>query len=318
MEEIKEISQIEKKKKSTLGTRIKRYKYLYILMIPGVLWYIAFHLIPLYGIVIGFQDYTLASDSIFANTWVGFDNFKVLFQMPAFTKVLWNTIYMSLLKMVCGFVAPIILALMINAVRVKPYKKIVQTISYLPNFLSWVIVYSIMYVIFNEYTGVLSDVFQKFGWDYTDPMTSDKSIIAFLVLTAVWKGVGYSAIIYLASLSGIDPQLYEAAQVDGASRFKQLIHITIPGILPTCAIVLILSVGGILGGDFEQIYMFQGSNPAIIDKTENFATYIYKTGLKGFEYSMTTALGIFQSIVAAVLTVLTNKFAGKMGYEGIW
>lgn len=307
-----------KKKKTTLKTRIKRYKYLYILMIPGILWYIAFHLIPLYGIVIGFQNYTLASGSIFNNKWVGFDNFKWIFQSPDFLKVLWNTVYMSLLKMICGFVAPIALALMINAVTCKPYKKIVQTVSYLPNFLSWVIVYSIVYVIFNKYTGVLSQTFAKFGWEYNDPSTNHESIIAFLVISAVWKGVGYSAIIYLASLSGIDPQLYEAAQVDGASRWKQLLHITIPGILPTCAIVLILSVGGILGGDFEQVYLFQGSDQMIVDKTENFATYIYKIGLKGFEYSKTTALGIFQSVFGAILTVTTNKLADKMGYEGIW
>lgn len=307
-----------KGKSGQLLNRLKRYKYLYLLMIPGLLWYIAFHLIPLYGIVIGFQDYTLASGSIFNNKWVGLANFKWLFTAPDFTKVLWNTVYMSLLKLFFGFFAPIILALMINAVKCKPYKKVVQTISYLPNFLSWVIVFSVFYVIFNNYTGVLKQAFTSLGWQYTDPSTNDKTIIGFLVISSIWKGVGYSAIIYLASLSGIDPQLYEAAEVDGANRWNKLLHITVPGILPTCAIVLILNVGGILGGDFEQIYLFQGSNALIVDKTENFATYVYKIGLRGFEYSKTTALGIFQSLFGAILTIVTNKLAGKMGYEGIW
>ncbi|MBQ9481686.1 MAG: sugar ABC transporter permease [Clostridia bacterium] len=302
----------------TLWGRLKRHKYLYLLMIPGVLWYVLFHLIPLYGIVIGFQNYTLASESIFSNEWVGFDNFRYIFESPDFTQILWNTVYMSLLKMVFGFFAPIILALMINAVTTGWYKKIVQTVSYLPNFLSWVIVFSVVDVLFNNYTGVFKQIFTALGWDYTDPTTSESSIIAFLVISAVWKGVGYSAIIYLASLSGIDPQLYEAAKVDGASRWEQLLHITVPGILPTCAIVLILSVGGILGGDFEQIFLFQGDNVIIRDMTENFATYSYRVGLQGFQYSKTTALGIFQSVFGAILIVVTNKLAGKFGYEGIW
>ncbi len=310
---------VVKPKNKDFVSNLKRYKYLYLLMIPGIIWYIMFHLIPLYGIVIGFQDYTLASGSnIFNNEWVGFDNFIYLFESPDFSKVLWNTISMSLLKMVAGFIAPIILALMINAVTCKWYKKVVQTISYLPNFLSWVICFSVFNVMFNEYTGVFKQVFSTFGWDYSDPTTDENSIIAFLVLSAVWKGVGYSAIIYLASLSGIDPQLYEAARVDGATRWKQLLNITIPGILPTCAIVLILNVGGILGGDFEQIYLFQGSNPVIVDLTDNFATYSYRVGLTGFQYSKTTALGIFQSVFGAILIVTTNKLAGKFGYEGIW
>lgn len=308
----------EPRKNGTLGERLNRYKYLYLLMIPGILWYVLFHIVPFYGIVIGFQNYTLASKSIFNNEWVGFKNFEWLFASPDFFKVLWNTVYMSLLKLACGFVAPIILALMINAIRCKPYKNVVQTISYLPNFLSWVIVFSIVTVIFNNYTGVLKQLYSSLGWEYTDPSTNENTIIAFLVFSAVWKGVGYSAIIYLASLSGIDPQLYEAASIDGANRFSRLLNITLPGILPTCAIVLILNVGGILGGDFEQILLFQGGNILIADKTENFATYSYKIGLQGFQYSKTTALGIFQSLFGAILTIATNKLAGKLGYEGIW
>ncbi|MGN1099783.1 MAG: ABC transporter permease [Christensenellales bacterium] len=303
----------------TLRARLKRYKFLYLLMIPGALWFILFHIVPLYGIVMAFQDYSLASGSnIFNNEWVGFDNFVWLFSSPDFFKVLWNTVYMSLLKLVCGFFAPIILALMINAVQCAPYKKTVQTISYLPNFLSWVIVFSIFTVIFDNYIGILKQVSDMLGLGYDNPMTNEATVIGFLVLSAVWKGVGYSAIIYLAALSGIEPQLYEAARVDGASKWQQLRFITIPGIMPTCAIVLILNVGGILGGDFEQIFLIQGTNQAIIDKTENFATYSYKVGLRGFEYSKTTALGIFQSAFGAILTLTTNKLAGKLGYQGIW
>lgn len=308
-----------KDKEKTFAKNVKRYKYLYLLMIPGIVWYVLFHIIPLYGIVIAFQDYTLASGSnIFNNEWVGFDNFKYLFQTPDFARVLWNTVYMSLLKMVAGFVAPIILALMINAVTCKWYKKTVQTISYLPHFLSWIICFSVLHLIFNEYTGVFKQVCAAFNINYDDPMTNEKTIIGFIVLSSVWKGVGYSAIIYLAAISGIDPQLYEAARVDGATRWKQLRHITMPGILPTCAIVLILNVGGILGGEFEQIYILQGNNVLITEITENFATYSYRVGLQGYQYSKTTALGIFQSLFGAIMIVITNKFAGKLGYKGIW
>ena len=307
------------KKKSKFVSRLKRYRYLYLLMIPGFAWYLCFHIMPLYGIVIAFQDYTVSSTSIWGNEWVGWGNFEILFSSPDFLMVFRNTVWISFWKLVCGFFAPIVLALMINGLTCRPYKKVVQTISYLPNFLSWVIIFALSFILFNDYTGVFHNLFEALGLPYRDPTANVDTIIPFLVLSAVWKGVGMSSIIYLAALSGIDPQLYEAARVDGASKFRQLRSITIPSLLPICAIVLILNAGSLMSGDFEQVLLFQRTNnPLMVEKTEIFETYLYRTGIQNFRYSISAALGLFQSFFGSILILTVNFIAKKLGYDGIW
>ena len=287
------------------------------MMIPGLVWYFCFHLLPLFGLTMAFYDYKPAR-GFAGSEFVGFQNFQTLFTGPEFFTVLGNTLKISVLKLICGFPAPILLALSINTVQRKMFRKFTQTVSYLPNFLSWVIVFGISSVLFNEYSGVVENMFFLLGIPYTDWTLNPSTFILFIVISAVWKGMGMSSIVYLAALSGIDPQLYEAAQVDGASRFRQLWSITLPSLLPTCAIVLILSVGTLLGGDFEQLYLFQRGNPTLVNKSDIFETWIVRNGITNGKYSLSTALGLFQSFFGACLILITNWIAKKMGNVGVW
>lgn len=294
-----------------------RYRFLYILMIPGFVWYICFHIIPLYGLLMAFMDYQIPKGM--HSDWVGFYNFQVLFANPEFLRLMGNTLKISALKLFCGFPVPVILALSVNAVGNKTFKKIAQTVSYLPNFISWVVIFGLSHILFNEYSGVIANVWASLGIPYADPTKTASSFVAFLVISSIWKGMGMASIVYLAALSGIDVELYEAAKVDGASRFRQMLSITLPSIAPICAIVLTLNVGSLLGGDFEQIYLFQGSNQELVRISDIFDTWIYRNGLgPAGEYSMSTALNLFKSAFGAILILLTNAGAKELGYEGIW
>jgi len=216
---------------------------------------------------------------------------------------------------------PIVFALCLNEIHFTPFKKVVQTISYLPYFLSWVIIMGLCTVLFSEYTGVFKSICDLVGIGYTDPTQNPDTFVAFIVGSHVWKSLGWGSIIYLATISGIDQEIYEAARIDGAGRWKQLLHITLPEIAPTVAIMLILSVGSILGSDFEQIYLFQGGqlfNPMLVEVSETFDTWIYRHGIAMGSFSGPAAVGMFQSIFGALLIFSTNKVSKKLGYEGIW
>lgn len=298
-------------------TAIKRYKYLYFLMIPGILWYLIFHLWPLYGIVIAFQDYR-PMDGIAGSEWVGFQHFIDLFSSHSFMRILRNTVTISGLKLLAGFPAPIILALCINEIRTVKIRKFIQTASYLPNFVSWVILSGIVFSVFNDYYGILKRMTEFIGLEYIDITVNSDYFILFLVLSSVWKGMGMGSIIYLAAIAGIDSSLYEAARVDGANRWKQMVYITLPSLYPIMAIVFILSVGSLLSGDFEQIYLFAKDNASLIRVSDVFETYVYRNGVRAANFSFPTAVGVFQSFFAALLVLTTNKFAKKLGYGGIW
>ena len=302
-------------RRATLA-KFRGYKYLYLLMIPGALWFLCFHLLPLYGISIAFMDYSPKTG--FASEFVGLFNFRVLFSNDEFAHILWNTVKISFLKIIFGFPMPILLALSINAARVKWFRKIAQTISYLPNFISWMIVFTICIELFNSYTGVFAGLCKSLGIPYTDPTLSAGQLVGFLVFTSVWKSMGMGSIIYLAALSGIDQQLYEAASVDGANSFRKLCSITLPSIAPVMAVVLILNIGQLLGGDFEQIYLFQRTSDELVAVSEIFETYIYRNGIRAGNFSLPAAMGIFQSTFGAILIVVSNKVANRLGYEGIW
>lgn len=291
-------------------------------MIPGVLWFFFFHILPLYGIVIAFQDYSPFL-GVRGSEWVGLRHFRNLVSSRLFKNALVNTVWISFLKLLIGFPAPILLALALNEVAGRHwwhqgFKRTVQTFSYLPHFLSWVIVMGMAFGLFNPYFGALKNLFHAVGLSYVDVTKSPDHFIGFLVGAAVWKGAGWGSIIYLAALAGVDPQLYEAARIDGATRLQQLRHITIPSVLPTCAIVLILSVGGILREDFEQIYLFAGNNPELIRISEVFETFVYRNGIRAVDFSFPAAVGLFQSVFGAILILLTNAAAKRLGYEGIW
>ena len=311
-----------KEERAAISAKKRRHKYriLYLMLIPGAIWFLLFHILPLYGISIAFLDYDVLG-GIFKSRFVGLDNFRAFINSASFWNILKNTVLISLLKILFGFPLPIVLALMLNEIKCAPFKKAAQTISYLPYFLSWVIVMGISNVIFNNYTGVITTICNMFNISYTDPSTNPSTFVAFLVGAHVWKSIGWGSIIYLASLANVDQEIVEAAYVDGAGRWKRLIHITLPTIAPMIAIQLIMTMGGILGSDFEQIYLFTGGqryDPQLTAVAETFDTYIYRNGIAAGAFSGPAAMGIFQSIFGACLVLITNKISKRLGYEGIW
>ncbi|MDR1093981.1 MAG: ABC transporter permease subunit [Clostridiales bacterium] len=307
------------KTKAPLSRRILRAKYLYLMMLPAAVWYVCFHILPLYGIVAAFQDFKLTK-GFFGSEWVGLENFRVLFASDFFWNALRNTLLISTLKLAIGFPMPILLALAITNVQNKIFRRVTQTISYLPHFMSWVIVFAMSELLFDEYIGAVGGILRSIGIGYTANVSAQTdTIIPFLLISSMWKTVGRSSIVYLAALSGVDPELYEAAKIDGAGRARMCFAITLPTIAPICAIVLILAVGHILGEDFEQIYMFQRNNPALIEKTQVFETYVFRqiTSIVSKD-SLPTALGLFQSVVGAILILITNSISKKLGYGGLY
>ncbi len=307
----------KKKKGKSRWQTIKNYKYLYLLMVPGFLWLLVFHIAPIFGIVIAFQDYN-PMVGILKSEWVGLSNFKMLLSSSSFLRILGNTLKISAAKIFIGFPVPLILALLIYSCRNRYIKKIVQTFSYLPNFLSWVVVVGISFTLFNPYYGVFQNVFTALGIPYTDITTNTRTFISFIVGSSIWKGMGMQSIIYLAALSNMDMEMFEAATVDGANRRQKLWHITLPTIAPVCAVVLILAVGGLLTGDFEQIYLFAGENAQLRMVSDVFETFVYRNGIRAAQFSFPAAVGLFQSVFACILVLITNWLSKKFGYEGIW
>ena len=309
---------MNKDQRKSLWKKLSPYKYLYLMMIPGIVWLICFHLLPLYGIQIAFYDYKIAK-GLSESEFVGFRNFKVIFANPEFSRLLGNTLKISFLSLIFGFPLPIILALSVNTIRKSIFRKGFQTISYLPHFLSWVIVYGISNLLFSGFNGVFSNIFASLGIKYTDPTTNADTFIAWLIFQMCWKSMGWGSIIYLAALSGVDVELYEAARIDGASRTRQLFAITLPAIAPVCGVVMILNMGGLLGGHFDQIYQYlQGNNVDLVRIAETFDIWIFKTGINGGKYGISAALDIFRSLVGIILILTTNYFAKKLGHRGVW
>ncbi len=304
-------------KKRSTWKAIVQHKFLFLLMIPGFVWLLIFHIAPIFGIVIAFMDYN-PMVGITGSEWVGLQHFKDLLTTRSFLRILGNTLKISAAKIFIGFPVPLILALLIHGCKRKYFKKLIQTCSYLPNFLSWIVVVGISFVLFNPYYGVFRNLYSFLGLDYTDPTTNPDSFLSFIVGSSIWKGMGMQSIIYLAALTNMDTEMFEAATVDGANRFQQLWYITLPSIAPVCAIVLILAVGGLLSGDFEQIYLFAGQNAQLVNISEIFETFVYRNGIRAAEFSFPAAVGLFQSFFACLLVLLTNWLAKKLGYDGLW
>ncbi|MGN7165364.1 ABC transporter permease [Paenibacillus cellulositrophicus] len=309
---------VGKRRESRLAYNWKRYKknkYLFLLLAPVLLWYGIFHYAPMYGIQLAFKDFYIMK-GIWASPWVGVKHFHYMFAMsPDFWNIMRNTLVISFYHIVFGFPAPIILALLFNEIRFSLFKKIAQTISYLPHFLSWIVLGGILIMLLSPNTGVVNDLIKMLGFQ---PIyfLGDESYFRFtLVVSAIWKEVGWGMIIYLAALAGVDQQLYEAAVIDGANRWKQTLYITIPSILPVISILLILRVGGILDAGFDQILNLY--SPAVYGVSDILDTYVYRVGLQNGQYSLTTAVGLFKNVVALVLVLSTNFIVKKMGQEGV-
>lgn len=293
---------------------VVRDKWLYLLLLPGMLFMLIFRYIPIFGNVIAFMEYN--PYDMAGSTWVGFDQFIKLFQKPAFMKVFGNTLYISILKMVCGFPIPIILALMMNEMRNMKFKKASQTLLYLPHFISWVVMAGLIMSMLDPTTGLVTAILKFFTGKDLQVLTDKNLFVPMLIITDIYKGMGWGTIIYFAALSGVDPQLYEAAEIDGARKWKQLLHITLPSITPTIVIMLILNCNNIVNAGFDQIFMLYSA--LVYDVADIIDTYVYRIGIQKADYSFSTAAGMFKSVIALVMILIVNTVAKKTGNEGIW
>jgi putative aldouronate transport system permease protein len=287
----------------------------YSMIFPGVLFFIIFIYIPLLGSVIAFQDYNIFN-GVFHSKFVGLRHFENLFAYPEFYRLLKNTLLISIYQLVLGFPAPIILALLLNEVRKLWFKRVVQTVLYLPHFLSWVIVGGLFINLLSPRVGMVNELIQFFGGEPIFFVQEPGYFRSIIVGSGIWKEVGWGTIIYLAALAGINPDMYEAAEIDGASKWRQVFSITLPSILPTIAILFLLRIGSIMDTGFEQVYMFL--NPLVYDVGEVFDTYIFRVGLQGAQFSATTAIGMFKSIVGFILIVGANQLSKRATGNSIY
>lgn len=299
-----------REKNSALWKKIKQQRYLLLMVLPGMIWLLVFCYLPMYGCQIAFQNYRI-TDALGSSEWVGFKWFVKFFHDASFRQVMKNTFGISLLKLAFGFTAPVIFALMLNEIRNVRFKRVVQTLSYLPHFLSWVILGGIMITWLSD-TGVINLVLRALGIleEGVSFLTDPGYFWGISVISEIWKELGWGAIIYLAAISGIDPSLYEASEIDGANRLQRLWNITLPEISGTIAILFILQVGGIMGSNFDQIFVLHN---ALNDSSSNVIDmFVYKIGIGNGSYSYATAIGLFRSVVSLLLLVFANKVTGKL------
>jgi putative aldouronate transport system permease protein len=292
-----------------------KYRALYLISIPGILFFLLFKYVPLFGTVIAFQNYNLFT-GFKGSPWVGLAHFKRMFSHYDFLRILGNTLILGIYDMVFAFTAPIVLALLLNEVRLALYKKIVQTIIYAPHFLSWVIVSGIFVGVLSPSSGVVNTIIGWFGMEPIYFLGEDSYIRTILVSSGLWRDVGWGTIIYLAALAGINPDLYEAAEMDGASRWRQTLAITLPALLPVITILFLLKIGDFLDYGFERVFVFQ--NPLNLQNSEILDTYIYKAGLKQMQYSYATAIGLFKSVVGLTLLSIANFISKKATGESLY
>jgi len=305
---------VKKSKARQTLTIIRKDIWLYILLIPGLLHYIIFKYLPMWGILIAFKDYN-AYLGFLKSPWVGFKHFTDFFSNPDFTRLLSNTLLISLYNLVFGFPAPVIMALMLNEVRKEWYKRTIQTLVYIPHFISWVIIASLTYTLFNS-QGVINKYLLQMGREGIAFLTSESTFRSMIIGQTIWKETGFGTIIYLAALSGVDPQLYEAAIIDGANRFKQLWYITLPSIKSTVVTLLILRLGHILDSGFDQIFLM--SNSLNRKVSEVFDVYVYTIGITRGAFSYSTAVGLFKGIIGIILIYSSNWLAKKVGESGLF
>ncbi len=292
-----------------------RYKYLYLLLLPCVIFFIIFHYVPMYGVIIAFKDFSF-SKGILGSEWVGFENFEYLFGLSDFYTVFKNSIVLSAYNIILVFPVPIILAVLINEIKFKKLKRSIQTAIYLPHFISWAIIGGILVVFLSPSWGVVNQFLGDLGIDPIFFLGEEEYFKWVVVLSSIWKEAGWGTIIYLAAITGIDETLYEAASVDGAGKWKKLWHITLPGIKSTIVLTLILRLGRIMSNGFEQIFTLQ--NQQNLSVSEVFETYTYRVGVLGGRFSFGTTVGIFTSVIGLIFLIASNWAAKKMGEEGVW
>ena len=299
----------------SLWLRIRRNGGLYLLMIPAMIIFICFTYLPMYGIVIAFKNFKPAR-GILGSEWAGLRYFKKYFSSYMFSNTIRNTLVISIYTILVTFPLPILIALMCNQMYAKRFKKFFQVSTYLPHFISTVVMCGMIVLFLSPSSGVIPKLLGYIGVQTGDLMGKASAFSSIYVWTEAWQHVGWDSIMYIAALSAVDPQLYEAASIDGAKRFKQLLHITIPAIMPTVIIMLILNCNNILNAGFDQIFMLYSA--PVYDVADIIDTYVYRIGIKQTNYSFSTAAGMFKSVIALILIVSVNFAAKKSGNEGIW
>lgn len=303
-----------KSEKSFIKEYIK-YKYLILMLIPVLVYYAIFHYGTMYGIIIAFLDF-YPLKGVIGSDWVGLKHFKEVFEGVFFLQVLKNTVIISFYKLIFGFPAPIILCLIINEVRRTAFKRVVQSVTYLPHFFSWVVLSGIVIEMLSPSRGPINILFQSLGMDPVFFIADSNWFRGILVGSAIWKEVGWSSIIFLAAVTGIDPELYNVAELDGAGRLRKIWHVTLPSIMPVIVIMFIFATGGIINDDFDQV--FNLLNAKVMDVGDVISTYTYREGLVRMNYSYATAVGLFKNVVSFSLVVITNAIARKTSEYAIW
>lgn len=305
-------------KKQSFMIYLKRYWQLYALLLLPMIYLLVFKYFPMVYIQIAFKKYSIVESvwkmPLAANH--GFEYFIKAFKNRDFLYALRNTLVLNLLDLVIGFPAPILFALILNELVFKRFKKVVQTIAYMPHFLSWVIIYGLALQLFAPTNGLVNMVLSNLGFDTIPFLNEPKHWVATYIGLGVWQSFGWNSIIYLAAIAGINQELYEAASVDGAGRFRKMWHITLPGIKPTIVVLLVMNLGNILGSSFDRPFALQ--NNLVKDVANVISTFVYKNGIKGLQFSLTTAVGLFQSVVGVIFLLLANWISRKLGERGIW
>ena len=303
-----------KNKTETISEKIKhikRDKWLLVMVLPGLAIFIFFRYVPMFGLIAAFEDYKTYL-GFFRSHWVGFVNFTKFFSDPSFFQLLGNTLLLGVYKMLFVFTLPIIVALMLNEVRVTWFKRTIQTFIYIPHFISWVVVASLTVTLFASQDGTINNMLGT----HTNFLSNPSTFRAEIIIQQIWKETGWGTILYLAALTGIDPQLYEAAEIDGANRWGKMFHVTLPGIRGTIAILFILGMGNFLNTGFEQLLLML--NPLTRDVGEVYDTFVYEMGINNGQLSYSTAVGLFKSVASLILIVLSNKVTKKFGEDGLY
>lgn len=295
---------------------LKKNKYLYLFLLPCVVYFIVYRYLPMVGLVIAFKEFNFAK-GIWGGEWVGLKYFRFIFtEHKEFYSILRNTLLINLYKLIFGFPVPIIIALMINEVKNIKLKKLVQSSVYLPYFVSWVVFGGIIMQFLSPSTGIVNEIIRFFGGQPIFFMTEEKYFRSIVVISDIWKTAGWNTIIYLAAITSLDQNLYEAAYIDGANKFRQIWHITIPGISETMVVLLLLNIGTLLAVGFEQIYVLY--NPTVYSVGDVISTYVYRVGIGKGRFSLTTAIGLFQSVVGLVLISVSNFTVKKLFDKSLW
>jgi putative aldouronate transport system permease protein len=310
-----QLSVATRSRKNRVWAGIKRDKFLYLLALPGIVYFVLFKYVPMWGILISFQDYS-PYQGLIESKWVGLEHFQRFFANPDFLQLFRNTMAINLLNLVFFFPLPIVLSLMLNEVRSAAYKKLLQSVVYLPHFLSWVIIVGISFLFLSQGEGILNKILVELGFGKIDFLTNKNYFWAILTIQSIWKEAGWGTVIFLAAIAGIDPQLYEASTMDGAGKLRQMWHITLPGIRSVVVVLLILRIGHMMDVGFEQVFLMM--NGAVSDVADVFDTYVYRLGVKQGQFSFSTAVGLFKSVIGLLLVIGANQLAKKFGEDGVY